>query len=80
MKKTISLLLALALCATLLAGCSGPASSTASSAPAQSAASESQPQQAAQRTAFRIASLKGPTTMGLVGLMDSADKGEAPRL
>ena len=47
MKKTISLLLALALCATLLAGCSGPASSTASSAPAQSAASESQPQQAA---------------------------------
>ena len=77
MKKTISLLLALALCATLLAGCSGPASSAASSAPAQSAASESQPQQAAQRTAFRIASLKGPTTMGLVGLMDSADKGEA---
>ena len=77
MKKTISLLLALALCATLLAGCSGPASSTASSAPAQSAASESQPQQAAQRTAFRIASLKGPTTMGLAGLMDSADKGEA---
>lgn len=77
MKKTISLLLALALCATLLAGCSGPASSAASSAPAQSAASESQPQQAAQRTAFRIASLKGPTTMGLVGLMDSVDKGEA---
>lgn len=32
---------------------------------------------AAERTAFRIASLKGPTTMGLVKLMDEADKGEA---
>ena len=77
MKKMISLLLALALCAALLAGCGSPASSEASSASAQSAASESEPQQAAQRTAFRIASLKGPTTMGLVGLMDSVDKGEA---
>lgn len=54
-----------------------PCASGASSASAQSAASESEPQQAAQRTAFRIASLKGPTTMGLVGLMDSVDKGEA---
>ena len=77
MKKMISLLLALALCAALLAGCSSPVPSWASSASAQSAASESEPQQAAQRTAFRIASLKGPTTMGLVGLMDSVDKGEA---
>ena len=77
MKKMISLLLALALCAALLAGCGSPAPSGASSASAQSAASESEPQQAAQRTAFRIASLKGPTTMGLVGLMDSVDKGEA---
>ena len=31
----------------------------------------------AARTTFRIASLKGPTTMGLVGLMDDADNGRA---
>ena len=75
MKKTISLLLALALCATLLAGAA--ALPPARPLRPRRAASESQPQQAAQRTAFRIASLKGPTTMGLVGLMDSVDKGEA---
>lgn len=77
MKKTISLLLALALCATLLAGCSGLPPARPLRPRRKAPPSESQPQQAAQRTAFRIASLKGPTTMGLVGLMDSADKGEA---
>ncbi len=30
-----------------------------------------------QRTAVRIASMRGPTTMGMVKLMDNADKGEA---
>ena len=87
MKKTISLAMALVLALGLLAGCSGaPASSAASalSAPAvssfaaaSSAAPESASMPAAERTAFRIASLKGPTTMGLVKLMDEADKGEA---
>ena len=77
MKKMISLLLALALCAALLAGCGSPAPSGASSASAQSAASESEPQQAAQRTAFRIASLKGPTTMGLVNLLSMEQAGTA---
>lgn len=48
----------------------------AASAPedASSAAPEETP---APRTTFRIASLKGPTTMGLVGLMDDADNGRA---
>ncbi len=78
MKKSISIFLVLALCAVLLAGCGAPASSTpeSSSQPTESV-SASQPQEAAQRTTFRIASLKGPTTMGLVGLMDSVDQGQA---
>ena len=87
MKKMLSAALALAVALGLLAGCSGaPASSAASvsgapavssSAAAGSAAPESTGTPAAERTAFRIASLKGPTTMGLVKLMDEADKGEA---
>ncbi len=88
MKKMLSAALALAVALGLLAGCSGaPASSAASvsgapavssSAAAGSAApGESTGTPAAERTAFRIASLKGPTTMGLVKLMDEADKGEA---
>ena len=87
MKKMLSVALALAVALGLLAGCSGaPASSAASvsgapavssSAAAGSAAPESTGTPAAERTAFRIASLKGPTTMGLVKLMDESDKGEA---
>lgn len=87
LKKMLSAALALAVALGLLAGCSGaPASSAASvsgapavssSAAAGSAAPESTGTPAAERTAFRIASLKGPTTMGLVKLMDEADKGEA---
>ena len=81
MKKMLSAALALAVALGLLAGCSGaPASSAASvsgapavssSAAAGSAAPESTGTPAAERTAFRIASLKGPTTMGLVKLMDA---------
>ncbi len=81
MKKTLSIALSFVLALSLFAGCAAPAqSSSAVSQPAQStSASVSQPEStpAAPRTAFRIASLKGPTTMGLVSLMDSADKGVA---
>jgi NitT/TauT family transport system substrate-binding protein len=35
------------------------------------------PEPTAERTTFRVASLKGPTTMGLVSLMDDAATGEA---
>ena len=59
-------------------------SSTAEDAPGASSvpeeASSAAPAPAetpAARTTFRIASLKGPTTMGLVGLMDDADNGRA---
>lgn len=55
-----------------------PAAPGASSVPADASSSASVPEQApAARTTLRIASLKGPTTMGLVGLMDDADNGRA---
>ena len=64
----------------LLAGCAAsttdaPPAATGA-APSASPTSASTPV-AAERTAFRIASLKGPTTMGLVGLMDDATDGRA---
>lgn len=84
MKKWISAFLAAAMSLSLLAGCgaSGTSSSVSASASATqassaSASSEDASAAYAERTVFRIASLKGPTTMGLVGLMDSADKGES---
>ena len=52
----------------LLAGCGG---TTPAAPPTLSAASPS-----AEPTTIRIASLKGPTTMGLVELMDKAASGE----
>ena len=85
-KRIISAFTALALCVSL-AACGTTATSSSSSADAapeaaSSAAASSQaaapeketpasPETAA--TALRIAGLKGPTTMGLVNLMNSAD-------
>jgi NitT/TauT family transport system substrate-binding protein len=66
--------------AALLAGCSSSATPArpAATVAAQSASPTSAPTpSAAERTTFRIASLKGPTTMGLVGLMDDAADGRA---
>lgn len=60
-----------ALIAVLLAGCAAavPSAQPASATPAATASAEPDP------VTVRIGSLKGPTTMGLVGLMDQADQG-----
>jgi len=57
----------------LLAGCGG---TTPAAAPASSPAPPSAASPSAEPTTIRIASLKGPTTMGLVGLMADAAAGE----
>lgn len=72
MKKLIALVLSLALAASALAGCgnSGSSSTGSSSTPDSSSA-------AVEPTDIRIAGLKGPTSMGMVKLMEDAENGEA---
>ena len=74
MKKLIALVLSLALAASTLAGCGGSgSSSTPSSTPDSSSSSSA----AVEPADIRIAGLKGPTSMGMVKLMEDAENGEA---
>ncbi len=83
MKKFGSLLMAAILSAGLLAGCSSSApdfpSNTGTSVPESETTSEieatSGTDQTSDDTVIRIGGLKGPTTMGLVKLMDDAENG-----
>lgn len=74
MKRVMSLGLSLAL-AISLAACSGSVSEAVSSASA-TAEPTAVPEAEAPVTTFRIAGLKGPTTMGMVKLMSDAEAGE----
>ena len=74
MKCVMSLGLSLAL-AISLAACSGSVSEAVSSASA-TAEPTAAPEAEAPVTTFRIAGLKGPTTMGMVKLMSDAEAGE----
>lgn len=78
MKKIICLCLAAALSALVFAACGTPSSLSAAvpTAPASSAPEASVPSAAAPAQ-LRIASLKGPTTMGMVKLMQDAEDGLA---
>lgn len=86
MKKFGSLLMAAILSAGLLAGCSSSApdfpSNTGTSVPESETTSEieatSGTDQTSDDTVIRIGGLKGPTTMGLVKLMDDAENGICP--
>lgn len=93
MKKTLSLLLAAALSASLLTGCSGKTAETAAETIAAETVSETTVSETAVETeapgitptenesgdgaVIRVGGLKGPTTMGLVKLMDDAENGTA---
>ena len=74
MKRVMSLGLSLAL-AISLAACSSSVSEAASSAAATEEPT-AVPEAEAPVTTFRIAGLKGPTTMGMVKLMSDAEAGE----
>lgn len=67
-----SLVVPLLAVAALLAGCAGGTQAAASTPATTSATASATP---AERTTVRIASLKGPTTMGLVKLMSDATAG-----
>lgn len=58
MKRILGIALSLALCLALLAGCAAPVGPEANETP--------------DKQTVRLASLKGPTTMGLVKLLDDA--------
>ena len=91
MKKACSVLLAVGLLAASLAGCSPKteptaAATTAAATETATEASETSTEAAAETSteaaktdgaALKVGSLKGPTSMGLVSLMDKAGKGEA---
>ena len=71
MKKTISLLLTLALAVSAFAACGGGASSS-SSVPTVSVPSDAviMQQDSPDRVSFNVAALNGPTAMGLIKLMN----------
>ena len=85
MKKTLSLLLAAALGMSMLTGCSAkPAETTAAqttvaaettAAETTTAAPETTAAEPAEEVVIRVGGLKGPTTMGLVKLMDDDANG-----
>ncbi len=75
MKKNLSLILAMLLIFTALAGCaaSPPAEESPSPVVSDSPAAEESP--ALETDSFTLATLKGPTTMGLVKLLDDSSAG-----
>ena len=85
MKKTLSLLMAFAVAAAVLSGCAkGGAESTQATTSAsetestsETAKETSKAQKPADNYTLKIGSLKGPTSMGLVKLMDQSEKGNA---
>ena len=82
MKKLLALVLSLALAASALAGCGTAASSSAAASVPTSSAAASSSAPAASSTPvtpvdMRIAGLKGPTSMGMVKLMQDAEDGTA---
>ena len=89
MRKMLSVMMAAAIAGSLLAGCSSSTTETtaaASSAEETTAAAETAAEASTEaasaetsgdETVVRVGGLKGPTTMGLVKLMDESANGEA---
>jgi NitT/TauT family transport system substrate-binding protein len=75
MKRLAGVAAGVMLVLALLPGCAGTAPAAATTAAASGAASPSGESSSAATT-IRIASLKGPTTMGLVKLMSDAEAGQ----
>lgn len=81
LKRILAAFTALAL-AVSLAACGAASQSTAEATPAPATqetapAEETASPETAEAAGFRVAGLKGPTTMGLVNLIDDVDKGES---
>ena len=79
MKKIISLLTAMLLLVTLLAACTdGGTDESGSAAPnGDSSAAGAEESTVTEKTSIRIGGLKGPTSIGMVKLMEDDETGEA---
>lgn len=76
MKKAFTLLLSLLLVLAVFSGC-GAKTETPAESPAEAPeVAETPAQEPESLGTIRLATLKGPTAMGLVGLTDNAEKGE----
>lgn len=79
MKRTLHALLGTLVASVLLIGCAGSPTTPTTSAPTPSAATTTtaapEVTTPAERVTINVASLKGPTTMGLVKLMEDAKTG-----
>lgn len=77
-KKILAVLVALMLFTSLLSGCSGKNTGSenevSSAPPATSSKTESTASQLEAKALVRVGVLKGPTSMGMVGMMDANDK------
>lgn len=77
MKKTLSIILALTLIVAAFAGCApAPITEVETTTPSGSPEVVSPDTTASDKPEIVLSTLKGPTTMGLVGLLDKADMGE----
>lgn len=85
MKKFLSVVAALSLAVTALAGCGVKKESVESSAASTAASTEAVSEEASTEAAIepnaepvevRVSAMKGPTAMGMVEMMDLVDKGE----
>jgi NitT/TauT family transport system substrate-binding protein len=77
MKKSSAFIVSMLLCLGALVGCSAQPSQSSPPPTPPSSQAPSQPQSAPQPVTVRVAALKGPTGMGLVGLMNQAEAGNA---
>mgnify|MGYP000854424526 CR=1 FL=1 len=89
MRKMLSVMMAAAIAGSLLAGCSSSTTettaaassaeetTTAAEATAEASSEATSAETSGDETVVRVGGLKGPTTMGLVKLMDESANGEA---
>ncbi|WP_394525133.1 ABC transporter substrate-binding protein [Lacrimispora sp. JR3] len=76
MKKAISILMAFTMAAAVLTGCNANSAKTAPDTK-PTAKTDSSSAKADDTYSLKVGSLKGPTSMGLVELMDKSQKGNA---
>ena len=76
MKKISAILLAVAMTASMLAGCGSSAADSSSEEQTQSESQSGAQETESEPVDVNVTALKGPTAMGMVQMMDDADNGK----